>query len=115
MAGNPIAIFSAPQVVVDGATQSWDASGGGYFVWTLTATRTMSTPTNPPPGAVIVIDVVQDATGSRLVTWPTNFSWPADTAPTLTITAAKCDSFLGVYQSATGKWRMMTLGLNRTY
>lgn len=113
MAGSPIATFGIPTVVTDGATQVWDCTGSSHFTWTLGASRTMSTPTGIAPGQVITISVTQDATGSRLVTWPASFSWPTNgTAPTLTTTAAKTDIFQGFYDPTAAKWRMMTLGLN---
>lgn len=37
--------------------------------------------------------VKQGSTGSDLVTWPAAVKWPAGTAPTLTLTAAKSDVF----------------------
>lgn len=39
------------------------------------------------------VEVKQDGTGSRLVTWPAAVVWSGGTAPTLTITAARTDVF----------------------
>lgn len=114
MAGYPIASFTVPQVVTDGATQTFDAGQASHFRWTLGASRTMSTITNPVGGQVIEIETIQDATGSRLVTWPSNFNWPAATAPTLTTTAAKRDRFQARYNATTATWDAQTLGLNYT-
>lgn len=114
MAGNPIGAFAAPTVITDGATQTIDCGQASHFTWTLGASRTMSTPINPVGGQLMVIETIQDATGSRLVTWPSNFNWPAATAPTLTTTAAKRDRFLCQYNATTVKWDCMTLGLNYT-
>ncbi len=113
MAGYPIASFGLPTVVTDGATQTFDCSSSTQFSWTLGASRTMSTPLTPASGQIITISVTQDATGSRLVTWPSNFSWATNgTAPTLTTTAAKTDVVWGIYDATALKWRMATLGLN---
>ena len=114
MAGSPIAGFGPIQTVVDAATQTFDVSSGSRFAWTLGANRTMSTPTNVPDGALIWLFVTQDATGSRTVTWPTNFRWSGASAPTLTTTAAKTDILWGVYDATQAKWNMATLGLNYT-
>jgi hypothetical protein len=114
MAGNIIASFGPAQVVTDGATQVFDCSGGGVFQWTLGASRTMSAPTNVASEQLIEIRVIQDATGSRLVTWPTTFAWPAATAPTLTVTAAKMDIVSGQWDSLNSKWRMKAANLNYT-
>lgn len=114
MAGNPVASYAAPTVVTDGATQTFDCLNAAQFVWTLGANRTVSTFANPPGGARITLTVTQDATGSRLLTWPSNVRWPAATAPTLTITAAKSDIFNFHYNATTNVWDASTVGLNYT-
>lgn len=43
-------------------------------------------------GQCFVIDIIQDAGGSRTVTWPAGIKWPAGSAPTLTTTATKIDT-----------------------
>ena len=113
MPGSPIASFGAPNVVTDAATQTWDASQGSYFQWTLGAARTMSAITNPAPGQVIWIDVIQDSTGSRLVTWPSAFVWPGvnNSAPVLQTQAAGKDLIRAVYDATNAQWRA---GLNHT-
>lgn len=110
MAGNPIAVFGPVQVVVDGAAQVFDASSGGYFSWTLGASRTMTAPANPPNGCQIVIEVVQDATGSRFVTWPAVFSWAGGSAPTLSTVAGSVDMVVGTWNATANKWRMRLNG-----
>jgi hypothetical protein len=54
--------------------------------------------TFPPvsAGKSFTLALVQDATGSRTVTWPASVQWAGGTAPTLTTTANKKDviSFL---------------------
>ena len=113
MAGNPIATFGTPTVITDGATQVIDCSSGSSMVWTLGATRTVSTFLNPAPGQVLYLEVRQDATGSRLLTWPSNVNWPGATPPTLTTTASKRDKFILTY-NASGTWDGYTQGLNYT-
>ena len=114
MAGNPIAAFAPATIVTDNATQTIDCSSASHFRWTLGANRTVSTFLNPVGGQVIEMETIQDATGSRTLTWPTNVNWPAATAPTLTTTAAKRDRFQFRYNSATATWDGNTLGLNYT-
>ena len=88
MAGNPVATFAAPTVIADAATQVIDCSSASQFSWTLGANRTVSAFLSPAGGQIISMEVTQDATGSRLLTWPANVSWPTNgTAPTLTVTA----------------------------
>ena len=114
MPGNPIASYGAPSIITDGATQTIDCSTASHFTWTLGATRTVSTFLNPAPGQWVRLTATQDATGSRLLTWPSNVRWPAATAPTLTTTAAKSDIFDFVYNSTTAVWDGRTFGLNYT-
>jgi hypothetical protein len=44
-------------------------------------------------GDKIVIDLVQDGTGTRTVTWFTTIKWVGGTVPTLTTTINKIDTF----------------------
>lgn len=106
MPGNPIGQFGLATVVTDGATQVFDCSTGGVLQWTLGANRTMSAPINQVPEQQLELRVIQDATGSRLVTWPTTFVWPAGTAPTLTTTAARMDIVYGTWDAVNLRWRM---------
>ncbi len=52
---------------------------------------------NGQPGAHYTLALKQDATGSRLVTWPGNVRWSSGVAPTLTTTANKTDYVEFVY------------------
>lgn len=79
------------QTLVDAATTPWDMSLGPNAKWTLAASRTLGAPTNMKEGVWYTLQVIQDATGSRLVTWPASFNWGTAGAPTLTTTAAKYD------------------------
>lgn len=79
------------QTLTDGATVSWDTNSGGSAKVTLGGNRTLSNPTNTQNGAIYVLEVIQDGTGSRTLSYGTNFVWPAGTAPTLTTTLNKRD------------------------
>ncbi|MCL5114911.1 MAG: hypothetical protein M1604_04035 [Patescibacteria group bacterium] len=52
---------------------------------------------NGQPGGHYTLALKQDATGSRLVTWPGNVRWSSGVAPTLTTTANKTDYVEFVY------------------
>lgn len=114
MPGKPLADFGPAQIITDAATQTFDCTAGGSFQWTLGASRTMSEPTGMAGEQRLTIRVVQDATGSRLVTWPATFAWPAATAPTLTTTANKMDIVTGIWDATNSKWRMSATALNYT-
>jgi len=74
-----------------GAT-TLNLAAGNVFSVTLTG-ATNFTITGATNGAACSFGlyIKQDATGSRLVTWPASVKWPGGTAPTLTTTAAATD------------------------
>lgn len=82
---------AAPATLTDGATITPDFNAGINFIVTLGGNRTLANPTNAKAGQSGVILVKQDGTGSRTLTWGSNFKWPAATAPTLSTTASRVD------------------------
>jgi hypothetical protein len=52
---------------------------------------TIANPTGVKAGQSYVIALTQDATGSRTVTWGTNYKWAGGTAPTLSTAASAKD------------------------
>lgn len=106
-----------PIILTYGNSINIDPSLGNNFSLTLTGT-----PTNPltitannatslPNGAAGQLDgqainilLVQDATGSRTVTWPTNVKWPNDITPTLTAVANGADMVTLQWRAAQATW-----------
>ena len=80
------------QTVTDGATITWDTSLGQIGTVTLAGNRTMAAPTNLKV-TTYILHVLQDATGSRLITWNSVFKWTAGAAPVLSTGAGKRDVF----------------------
>lgn len=80
------------QTLTDGATISWDTSLGRVATVTLGGARTLAAPTNLKVGTYI-LNVLQDATGSRTITWNSVFKWTGGVAPSLTTTANARDVF----------------------
>lgn len=74
-----------------------DASLGEIVEITLTASTGQLSITNPKVGQRLFLTARQTGAGSFLVTWPTNFRWAANTAPTLTTAAGRQDNFLFRY------------------
>lgn len=66
---------------------------------------------NASVGQVFQIEITQDGTGSRTVTWFTTIKWAGGTAPTLTTTGGKRDSFVFICQSA-GQYDGYVAGFN---
>jgi hypothetical protein len=77
--------------LTDAASISWDASANQVTSVTLTDDRTFAAPTNMVDGAVYVLTVIQDATGTRVPSWNAVFKFTGGTAPTLTTTASARD------------------------
>lgn len=91
---NQVSSFTrTPVVLTDAATITWDASQGSNYMVTLGGNRTVATPTNVLPGQVLRLEVAQDGTGSRTLTWNGFAHWAgeAQTAPTLTTTPSRID------------------------
>jgi len=92
----------AEATLTDGATINWNAETEDVCKVTLGGNRTLAAPTNGTTGQFISILVIQDATGSRTLTWNAVFEFKDDTAPTLTTTASKGDVFVFRYNGS--KW-----------
>ena len=75
-----------------GATETFDALTGWHSA-TLDSATVTATFTGATSGLVasMVLELAQDGTGGRLVTWPGSVVWPAGVAPTLSTAAAAVD------------------------
>lgn len=76
----------------DGATVTFDLSQSSVHSVTLGGNRTLAL-SNATTDQFFIIRIVQDATGSRTVTWFSTIKWPYGVTPTLTTTASKTDVF----------------------
>lgn len=95
----------------DGGTITFDLAKGGLQRVTLGGNRTLAL-SNVSVGQCFVIDLIQDATGSRLVTWFTTIKWQdGGTAPTLSTGAGKIDSF-GFICVSSGNYQGYIIGQN---
>lgn len=80
------------KVITFSATPSLDFDDEWANVITLTGNATVDVAKFPPAGAVCTVRVIQDATGSRTVTWdPTDFDGGSEGFPTLTTIASRFD------------------------
>lgn len=91
--------------LVDGASISWDASANQVTSVTLGGNRTLAAPTNLVDGAVYLLMVIQDGTGSRTLSYNAVFKFTGGTAPTLTTTAAAKD-ILVFYSDGTNMYEI---------
>ncbi len=92
--GKPTINASVQNVTSDtySATINLDLSSSNVHSITLTGDTTLSV-SNATAGQWFYVRLLQDATGSRLVTWFSTIKWPNATVPTLTTTANRVDSF----------------------
>lgn len=89
-----------------GASIAIDASTGNHFRITAnTAAWTLANPTNPVDGQRIIIEITQDATGSRVMTLGTAWALGTDITSVVLSTAANKTDFIGaVYNATAAKW-----------
>jgi hypothetical protein len=87
--------------LTDGATITPDFATNNNFTVTLGGNRTMANPSNLQAGQSGSIFIVQDATGSRTLSWGSYWDFVGGTAPTLTTTANAVDRVDYVVRSAT--------------
>lgn len=97
--------LDAVQVLTDAATIATDASLGSNFRVTLGDNRTLGNPTNAHNGQTLVWEIIQDGTGSRLLTLDTKFALGTTIASTtLTTTLNKRDFLTAKYNSTADKF-----------
>lgn len=94
----------------DGATITFDKNAGDFHRVVLWGNRTLAL-SNMAAGDKIVIDLIQDGTGSRTVTWFTTIKWVWGSAPTLTTTINKIDTF-GFICTSAGNYQGYIIGQN---
>jgi len=85
-----------------------DWTAGNRQTITLGVATTTLTFTNPASTANLILRIVQDGTGSRVITWPASIKWPSATAPTLSTTASSED-IVTCYYSGTAYYCNATL------
>lgn len=77
-----------------GATQDIDVSLQSAHDVTMPAGNVTLTVSGETDGQIFTVRILQDATGSRTVTWFSTIKWAGGVAPTLTTTANKADTFI---------------------
>jgi hypothetical protein len=93
----------------DGATITPNFANGNMFSVTIAGNRTLANPTNGQPGQVGSIFVKQDGTGSRTLSFGSNWHFPAASAPTLTTTGNAVDRIDYVVYAANAVHAIATL------
>lgn len=105
--------------LTDGANISWNVATGQKAKVTLGGNRTMDAVSNSAEGATYTLWVIQDATGSRTITWTTSgagsFDFGTDGAPTLTTTANKADLLAFEAISLGGTLKLRFAGIKKGF
>lgn len=101
--GDALYDSAAPTVLTDAATVAWDTNNGYNAYVVLGGNRTIGAPTNLRSGMTYTLELVQDATGSRVPTWASVWDWGAAGSPTLQTTANKADKVVAQYNARTSK------------
>jgi hypothetical protein len=96
---------AAPVTLTDGATIAVNAALSDVFRVTLGGNRTLANPTNPTDGQTITVEVIQDATGSRTLSYGGAYSFTASTPqPSLSTTAGDRDLISFFYDAGASEW-----------
>lgn len=82
---------AAEVTLTDAATVAVDLSTGINFVLTLGGNRTLGNPSNQKVGQCGVIRIVQDGTGTRTLSYSSDWEFASGSAPVLSTTAADQD------------------------
>jgi len=99
------------------AARQTDESVGGtdtitfttnWFAITLTSNWTTATIAGMVAGSSYILQVIQDATGSRTIAWPATFKWTAGAAPTLS-TAANAIDVLSIAYDGTNHYAALAV------
>lgn len=105
-------IKTAPTISTN--TLTLDCSAGNVFAVSLNANITTLTFTNIPASGTaygMTLSFTADGT-ARTITWPAAVKWPGGTAPTLTATLNKADTFVLTTWDAGTTWYAFTAGQN---
>lgn len=98
--GLTIGTSYSPSVAdTDGATITFNLAAGNWHRVVLGGNRTLAVST-PTVGQNFTIQLVQDATGSRTVTWFAGIKWAGGSPPTLTTAANGIDLLTFRYESS---------------
>lgn len=108
----PSAVPTAPTIYTetDGATITFDLANSVSQVVVLGGNRTLAV-SNDTGNVVFNIQLKQDGTGSRTVTWFSGITWAGGSAPTLTTDPNKTDWF-GFRRTGSGAYHGVVIAAN---
>ena len=86
--------FNQTALSISTGNVAWDADDNVVTQLTLTENVTMLAPTNLNAGSTLILEVVQDVTGNRTMSWNAVFKWDGDITPDPVFTASKTTIFM---------------------
>lgn len=99
------ALITPPVTLADATSVAVNAALSNVFRLPLGGNRTLANPTNPVDGQVIVVETIQDGTGSRTLAYGTAYSFPSSIGtPVLSTTPAFHDFLVFRYNLAATTW-----------
>ena len=93
------------------ATATLDLSLSNQHYITMPAGNITIALSNGSVNQIFLISITQDSSGSRTVTWFSTIRWAGGSAPTLTTTASKRDTF-GFIRTGSGTYDGFVIGQN---
>lgn len=105
-------VYQSSLTISSGAV-TFDLESGNHAGITLTENVTSITISNPPASGrlgYISLQITQDGTGGRTVTWPSSFKWAGGVAPTVSTAASARDTFVGKTVDGGTTWDMVVYG-----
>jgi len=108
------AINLSTSPTINGGLLALDLATYTVFEFSLTQNITSITISNTPAAGIVasmMIIITGDGT-ARSVTWPVNFKWPSGTAPTITSTLNKKDTFVFFSSDGGSSWQAFISGQN---
>tara|TARA_R110000803_G_scaffold122439_1_gene190438 strand:- start:810 stop:1730 length:921 start_codon:yes stop_codon:yes gene_type:complete len=84
-------VISTIVTLTDAASVTLDLATGNNFLVQLGGNRTLQNPTNVKVGQIGQVYLVQDGTGSRTLSYGSQYNFPAGTAPTLSTSVNSVD------------------------
>ena len=104
--GGGTGLSETPQVLTDQAAIDWDLSLGGAATITLGGDRTLNEASHKVNGAHSSLRIIQDGTGTRLLTWHATYRFPGGVEPALSAAVNNIDILLfvsnGTYMDCVG-------------
>ena len=99
-------VYSPFIVLTDAATVALDTDLGNNFRVTLGGNRTMGVASNVSDGQRLFLEVIQDGTGNRTLSFPAQYQFSDGVAPVLKTAAGAIDLFDMVYDATSATFRV---------